>query len=274
MISSLFPNFDHKSSTRRSKLQAKNNNRKATRKLLHLAQQNKWDSFTKRCKSHPEDASFYDKKKDPELHQGYVLHHILCRGEKDERSMFYQNYMKRKKNYHSKVPLEAIRAVIDAYPSALYHKNNFDRGLLFLIKQNNNWDVNVLEMIIKKYMPPSIDELQKCLSLPRELIQNYVLPYLPNMALDQDKIGHTALHSMIIQKVGYDYIHTLLKLLPELATIPSTSMRTPLHIACYCDADIKVVNTIHRAYPRAIEMKDRTGIKPTQALRINCFLER
>ena len=248
------------------------NKRKATPKLLYLAQQKKWKAFIERCKSHPGDASYYNEHRDPDLHLGYVLHYILRISQNSGKHPLKQRY---DRSQHSdndtEVPLDAIKAVIDAYPSALYHKNKFDRGLLFLSRNHCHWNVNVLEFLIKKYMPPSIDELQQCLLLPRDVIKNHVLPYLPNMALDQDKIGHTVLHSMLIEEAGYDHIHTLLKLLPELATIKSASMRTPLHIACYCDASLNILNLLYDSHPSAIEMKDRSGKTPTEALlRLYC----
>ena len=76
LLSQLFHN-----NSKRPNVQTKHK-RKPAPKLLHLARQNKWNAFIKRCQTHPEDASYYDKKCDPDFQMGYVLHHILRMGQK------------------------------------------------------------------------------------------------------------------------------------------------------------------------------------------------
>lgn len=228
---------------------------KPTRKLIHLARQNKWQKFIDRCESHPQDATYQ------EMTPGnYVLHQVLRMG---GGFVHVPNT--------GRAPVEAIRALIRAFPRALFDVDERGRSVLF-VSNYNEWNAEVLELVIRSSMPASVKDLESCPGLdmlPRDIIQDHIVSYLPNMPLRSDCIGHNMLHSMIIHHADISRIQLLMKCCPKLAFSKTFTGRTPLHMACYCESKLQILKDLVKIHPEAVQMKDDCKRTPTQALLFN-----
>lgn len=219
-----------------------------TKTLLLLAKKEKWNTFIKRCREHPDDAKFM------EFGPGYTVLHGAIRV--------------------SSVPYEAIDAVMRAYPEAVYQRNDFGRTILFL----NNYEQlqpRLYRLLLDRCTPPSIAVVCSALGhqIPEDLVRANVLPFLPRVPLMQDCIGHTVLQSMIIHQAPIYMIQMLLEACPELIYTKTKSQRTPLHMACYCGASIEMLQLLIMVHPDALYMVDRSNRIPFEALSLHNAFE-
>ena len=92
----------------------------------------------------------------------------------------------------------------------------------------------------------------------RELLKS---PEAQELVRERDRFSNVPLHSALGFKAPDDVILSIIEIYPEATTVHGTDEWLPLHTAAMWGSSSKVLETLIRHHPRALDDKGEEGIK-------------
>lgn len=226
-----------------------------------------------RIKSHPEEANktsdMYDRFKTniPKYFVGLtdlypsVLHMVVCQ-------------------LPLKFPIEVIDELIRAFPAAVSCRSKVFPTPLGLLFRKDDEDLScdshtgqLARLLMRRMItPPSTEIANGIPSVPADIVERNIFPYLGDPLTQLDSDGCSILMRLLHHRWGLnftadDMIHHILDVVPKSASpIPSFPKQQPLeglfpiHVACLKRCSIDIIRKLITAYPGALTIKAARGV--------------